>query len=222
MLIATTCAVALRCPVCGKIQYGDLSLFAVAASKSLQFSCECGEPILSISTRDGKSYTLQLECLMCEGRHLWHYSRREIWSNRLLRLVCEDTGLEVGFIGPLGQIKKSVRQQERSLSQLAEDIGLADYFENPQVVYEILECLQQLAGSGKLTCTCGNRQIEVNLFPERVELRCSSCGAVAVLSTGSGEDLERIIDKGEIRLESGRPGKGDLSKDKRHRRHSKK
>ncbi len=222
MLVVTTTAIALRCPGCGKIKYHSLSLFSFSANKSIQFACDCGETVLSISTRDRRVFYLQLECLMCEDRHFYQFLLREIWSSRVLSLVCGETGLEVGFIGPREQVKKCIASQERSLREMAEDLGFSDYFKNPEVMYEILDCLHQIAESGKLSCHCGNLQIEVEIFAERIELRCSDCGAVGVIDAESREDLDAIKNAWEIML---RPGKLQLvgaSKERHHRKRSKK
>ncbi|MDH7576622.1 MAG: hypothetical protein QHH75_02125 [Bacillota bacterium] len=222
MLVSTTTALALRCPNCGKIQYRALSLFSFSAQKTVRFNCACGAPLLLISTKDRKIFYFQLECLMCEGRHILQYSLREIWSSRVISLTCEETGLEVGFLGPRDQVKKCIANQERSLREMAEDLGFADYFTNPEIMYEILDFLHKIAEEGNLSCQCGNLQLEVEIFAERVELRCSSCGALGVIDAESQEDLEAVKNTWEIRLKPGGLQVFGFRKVGRNRRRSKK
>ncbi|NPV28763.1 MAG: hypothetical protein HPY58_03735 [Firmicutes bacterium] len=222
MLVATTTALALRCPSCGKIQYHTLSLFSFSAQKTIRFTCTCGASLLLISTRDRKVFYFQLECLMCEGKHLFQYSLREIWTSQVRGLTCEETGLEVGFLGPREQVKKCIANQERSLREMAEDLGFTDYFANPEIMYEILDSLHKIAEEGNLSCQCGNLQLEVEIFAERVELRCSSCGALGVIDAESREDLEALKNIWEIRLRPGGLQLLGFRKVGRNRRGSKK
>ncbi len=222
MLVATTTALALRCPNCGKIQYHALSLFSFSVQKTIRFTCTCGAPLLLISTKDRRVFYFQLECLMCERRHLLQYFLKDIWSSQVLSLTCEETGLEVGFVGPREQVKKCIANQERSLREMAEDLGFADYFTNPEIMYEILDALHKIAEEGNLTCQCGNPQIEVEIFAERVELKCPSCGALGVLDAESRADLQTIQNSWEIELKPGGLQLLGLGKVRRSRRRSKK
>lgn len=222
MLVVTTTAIALRCPGCGRIKYHSLSLFSFSANKSIQFACDCGQTVLSISTRDRRVFSFQVECLMCEGRHFYQFFLKDIWSQRVLSLVCSETGLEVGFIGPREEVRRCIASQERSLREMAEDLGFSDYFENPEVMYEILDCLHKIAESGGLSCQCGNFQIEVEIFAERVELRCPDCGACGVIDAESREDLDAIKDVWEIMLQPGKLQLLGTGKERHHRKRSKK
>lgn len=204
MLVATTTAIAMRCPGCGKIQYHALSLFSFSIQKSFRFTCDCGAPLLLVSTKDRKIFYLQFDCLMCDEKHFVKHRLKEIWSSRVTSLVCEETGLDVGFIGPREQVKKCIASQERSLREIAEDLGFADYFTDPEVMYEILDCLHKIAEDGKLSCQCKNLQIEVEIFSDRVELRCSNCGAIGVIGAESREEIETLKNVWEIRLKTGK------------------
>ncbi|HAA89178.1 MAG: Uncharacterized protein XD63_1116 [Thermoanaerobacterales bacterium 50_218] len=203
MLVATDVAVALRCPNCGRIKFQGLSLFTFSAQKTVRFTCTCGTPLLVISTKDRRVFYIQLDCIMCEGRHLFQHTLREIWSSDVLSLACEETGIEVCFLGPPEEVKRCIEEQERSLKEMAEDLGFSDYFANPEVMYEVLDFLHNIAEEGKLSCECGNFQIEVEIFADRIELRCPGCGAMGIINAESEEDLETLKDTWEIRLTPG-------------------
>lgn len=203
MIIQTINVVALRCPECGKIKYHTLSFFSFKDNQPVRFSCDCGTQLLSIATKDRKLYYLQLDCLMCETKHLYHYLFKDLWSAEVLPLYCEDTGLEIGFIGPLQKVRQSIAQQEKSLREMAEDLGFSDYFANPEVMYEILDDLHKLAAEGKLSCQCGNMDVEVEVFADRVELRCPSCGALGIIGAETKDDLKAMKNIWEIVLKTG-------------------
>ncbi len=203
MIIQTTNAVALRCPDCGKIKYHMLSFFDFSGKKPVRFSCDCGAQLLSITTKDRRLYFLQLDCLMCEMKHLYYYPFKDLWSSEVLPLYCDETGLEVGFIGPRSQVKKCIAKQDRSLREMAEDLGFSDYFENPEVMYDVLDDLHKLAAEGKLTCQCGNTDVEVEVFADRVELCCPDCGALGIVGAETKDDREAMRNTWEIVLKSG-------------------
>jgi hypothetical protein len=222
LLITTTTALALRCPECGKIKYHSLSLFSFSAKKTLRINCSCGVPLLLISTRDRKVFYFQVECLMCEGKHLLEFFLKEIWSGRVLSLICDETDLEIGFIGPRDQVKKCIADQERSLQEMAEDLGYNDYFANPEIMYEILDSLHKIAENGKLSCECGNQQVEVEIFADRIELRCAGCGAFGVIRAETRQDAETAKKIWEIVLGPGNVNMIGVGKEKTGRRRSKK
>jgi hypothetical protein len=222
VLITTTTALALRCPECGKIKWHSLSLFSFSAQKTLRFNCSCGAPLLLISTKDRRLFYFQVECAMCEGRHLMEFFLKEIWSGKVLDLVCRETDLEIGFVGPRDQVKKCIAHQERSLQEMAEDLGYADYFANPDIMYEILDCLNKIAEDGNLSCQCGNRQVEVEIFADRIELRCTGCGAFGVIPAETRRDVEAVKKIWEIVLKPGDASMAGIRKEGRSRRRSKK
>jgi predicted RNA-binding Zn-ribbon protein involved in translation (DUF1610 family) len=203
MIIQTSNTVALRCPECGKIKYHTLSFFSFAGKEPVCFDCDCGAQLLSIATKDRKVYYLQLDCLMCETKHLYRYLFKDLWSSEVLHLFCEETGLGIGFIGPRQQVRKCIAKQERSLREMAEDLGFSDYFENPEAMYEILDDLHKLAAEAKLSCQCGNVDIEVEVFADHVELRCSNCDAVGIIGAESEEDRKAMKNTWEITLQTG-------------------
>jgi hypothetical protein len=221
MLVTTTTALALRCPDCGKIKYHSLSLFSFAAQKTVRVSCACGAPLLVISTRDRKVFYFQVECLMCEGKHLLEFFLKEVWSDQVHSLACSETDLEVGFIGPRDKVKKCIANQERSLQEMAEDLGYTDYFANPEIMYEILDCLHKIAEGGNLSCQCGDQQVEVEIFADRIELRCAGCGAFGVIRAETRQDVEVVKKVWEIVLKPGSVNMIGLKKEGRRKRSKK-
>ncbi|GFN22995.1 hypothetical protein [Thermanaeromonas sp. C210] len=124
MLIPTTVFCALRCPECGCLEVYSLSLFALGGGRSCWLECSCGTPLLGIGRQKGNCCWLQLNCTMCGNSHFWPVARRDLWGGSLRTLICEDTGLEVGFLGPGHLVRRAVTLHERSLAELAQDLGL--------------------------------------------------------------------------------------------------
>jgi hypothetical protein len=191
-LVTTNNIVALRCPACGKTELNQLSLFAFSGSSTWKVKCTCGASLLSLGTKDRKKFWLQASCMVCESQHIYCFTRQEMFGPEVLTLDCEETGVDIGYVGPKKQIKECLREQERSLLEMAADLGFGDYFDNPEVMCSILECLYRVTENGKVQCQCGNDKIEIEIFPEHLELRCDVCGSEGILGALTPFDLEAM------------------------------
>ncbi|MDN5347006.1 MAG: hypothetical protein PWP65_570 [Clostridia bacterium] len=200
MIISTTTVLASRCPACGHLVFHGLNLFSFSGGGVQKLECSCGTTLVSINTKNCKNFCLQYRCIMCDAYHSVALTRRELWSPELLLLNCSETGLEVGFIGPQGKVQKAVRRHNRSLAEAAEDLGLTHYLEDPEIMCAALECVYHIAESGNLRCKCGNKDIEIEIFPGHLQLRCNSCGALATLRAATKKDLFAIQKLWEIIL----------------------
>ncbi len=200
MLIDTNFIMTMRCPVCGIIKYYDLSRFAVGRGKPLYINCSCGATALIISTKDHTLYRVQVPCLVCEAKHQIEFNGKFLWSGEVIRLSCSDTGLELGYIGPEPAVRQMVYCQEQELDALADDINSESYFNNPDVMYEVLSCLHEIAEQGDLYCQCGNLEIEVELFPDCLELHCKNCDSINIIYAETEDDLNVIRQVDTIEL----------------------
>ncbi|NPV26725.1 MAG: hypothetical protein HPY81_04520 [Firmicutes bacterium] len=200
MLIPTTTVIGVRCPDCGKIGFHAVSLFAFSAGQPVIIACFCGTEIISLETKDRRNFWVQVNCLLCETRHVLRHSRRQIWSGEILSICCPETGQELGFVGAIDKVRRATQNLDKSLREMALDLGLIDYFDNPDVMYEVLDCLQRLAEKGSLFCQCGNFDIDVEIFPEKIELSCGVCGAHRFIYAQSEDDSEAARRLSEIHL----------------------
>lgn len=192
MLISTQTTLALRCPGCGKLGFYTLSRFAVSGGKRSRYTCECGACMAVIGSKNKSEVILQVECMLCEQSHVMTYKSTRLWDNKLKAILCEESGLETGFIGPCEQVKECVQHLDRSMQEMAEDMGYDKYFFNPDIMYKILEQLKKMTEEGKITCSCGADELEIEAYPDRIELYCASCDAVGVIPAETKEDLEWV------------------------------
>jgi len=200
-MIPTTTVVAIRCPECGIIEYISVSLFSFSGSNSITLKCSCGYEIIKLTTKKRQDFWFQYICAMCEGRHLLKATRNQMWlSETPLDLLCEETGIEVGYIGPKEKVKEKVKQQDQSLAEMADKLGFTDYFNNASVMYDVLEHVYDIAEGGKLYCICGNYEIEVEIYPEYIMLACEKCKVVGKVMADAEEDLQLIKKARELKL----------------------
>ena len=188
MIVSTRTTVALRCVECGKLDFHDLSLFSFARTKALKFPCACGRHKFTVGAK-GNRFWLQFSCPLCESTHFLYFPRAEFWDPEVKDITCSETGADVGFFG----LDKDVREfaqadNRRALEAAAEELG-DDYFISPEVMYETLNRVHDLAEEGELSCLCGNFNVEIDILPDRLELHCPQCGRWRLVRAENEEDL---------------------------------
>lgn len=201
MPVETEKVLAMRCPECGRLELHRLQRFAIAPGESLDVKCSCGAVKLVINTRDRSEYRIKVTCVYCDGCHHQNMSGKQIWSaGGVIDLYCRDTGLELGHIGQDEAVRKIVSGREKELEVLVDEFGRDNYFHNSSIMYQVLSSLQQIAEKGTLYCQCGNYQIGVDIFPDRLELHCNKCDSVNIIYAETDEDLQVIQQLEEIEL----------------------
>ncbi|MDD2497201.1 MAG: hypothetical protein PHY90_03560, partial [Desulfitobacteriaceae bacterium] len=161
-------------------------------------------------------------CSMCETNHIYYYTLKEIWSPEILPLICLETGLEIGFIGPKAKVKEAWYNQEKAIIDLVEDAGFSDFFDNPDVMYQVLEYLNTISEKGQLECRCGNTNIDLEILPDRLELGCGDCGARGVIFAETKADLLALKQLNKIQLSDQGFILKKMDKPKKPRKQSKK
>lgn len=201
MPVETEKVLAMRCPECGKLDYHSIRRFAISRSANLSIKCSCGALKLGITTANRSEYRVKVACVYCEGFHHQAMSGKRIWgSEEVTGFFCPDTGLDLGHIGAEEAVRQAVRGREKELEVLVDEFGRDEYFHNSRIMYEALRCLQIIAEKGTLNCQCGNHQIGVDIFPDRLELHCNKCDSVNIVYAETDDDLEVIQQVEEIEL----------------------
>lgn len=193
MLIATSTVIALRCSACGKLEEHALSYFDFAGKKTNQVKCSSCETLkLNIGTKDRKRFWLQIPCVLCDAKHMYYFKKHELWNEGAIQIFCSESRVDIGFVGAAKEVSKMVASYEQDLIDLLEEMDQDDFFHNPHIMMEILNQVHDIAEEGYLLCGCGNRQIDVDILPDRLELTCPSCGAVGIIYAETDEDIEFV------------------------------
>lgn len=200
MILATEFWVAMRCPSCGKLDFHSVSRFVFAGNKNHKIICSCGSPKLIIGTKNRRQFWFQIPCVLCETNHLVYYKAKQLWSPDITFFYCNETGVELGFFGPRDEVHNVADNYEHNLETMVEEMGYDDYFLNPEIMFEVLNCLHDIAEEGFLYCECGSMQIEIDIFPDRIELQCKDCKTISIVYAESEEDLEKIKNIKKIEL----------------------
>lgn len=200
MLISTQRCLALRCPLCGRLEFHRISLFDFAGHSPVRVKCKCGFNKLSINTRNFKEFFLQMPCLICEEVHITKFTRQELLEKATSVLRCTETGQELGYVGTESSLEKIIQQKQNDIGSIVNNFGFDDYFTNPQVMFEVLNHLHQIAEQNNLFCRCGNNQIEIDVFPEKLELHCPYCQSLHIIYAETIEDLRIVKEARSIAL----------------------
>lgn len=200
MIVATEFLLAVRCPSCGKLEFHTVSRFYFSGTNTYKIVCSCGAQKLSIGSKNRQQYWFQIPCVLCETNHLIYFTNKQLWSDEINFLYCSDTDVELGFFGPDEKVRELSENYDYNIESLVDDIGYDDYFENPEIMFEILNTLHDIAEEGFLYCDCGNYQIDIDIFPDRIELQCKQCKTMAVVYADSHEDLRKVKEIKKIEL----------------------
>lgn len=192
MLIATSVTVALRCPRCGRLELSELSRFALGRAGSQRVECECGHHLLTVGVRPGQVW-MQVPCFLCEGTHFRYYSPGQFWQPGLKQIACAETDLQLGVLGDEGAVVEYVRPGLSDLERFMEDDAFDGFFDDPVVMYQVMNQVQELGAQGLLRCRCGSRDVGVDLFPDRLELYCAACGRQRTVPAATEQDLEAVL-----------------------------
>lgn len=224
MLVTTEIILAMHCPVCGKIDDHSISRFAFSGGRSSEFNCSCGAVKLEMAMLKDGRYALSVPCVVCGRRHLFIVPGRRLWSGDMIELFCRQTGIELGWLGSDGEVRRLAPGRENGLDALFGEFAAGDYFHNSRVMYAVLRWLRALGEQGKVFCRCGNGRIEVDIFPDRLELHCPACDRMYIIYAETEADLQTVENLRSLRLDDGlRPdGPGRTGKihsfTRRHRR----
>lgn len=195
--------ISLRCPVCGKLDVHPVGIFDFSGDGCKEIYCECGYKKVKLSTKNFRRYSLQFNCIICELEHTLFFSPEEFWSSQLLTVRCPDTDLKLGYLGPEVLVQNEIRDQQ-DLDSMIKDSDFEDYFCDPEVMLGVLDILHDIAEAGGLICQCGNRNIDIDMYPDKIELICRDCHGMTMINARTTADLEKLKERNRIVLTKGK------------------
>ena len=204
---------AMRCPACGRLGTDPVNIFDLSGKSQKHLSCGCGSEKAVIWRNDKKKIGIRYYCIICEVTHRKLISASKFWSkDELHSFHCLKTGLNLGYYGPYHLIRAELDRQQAELNSMADELGFED-FVDPELMLEILDYLHDLAASGRLVCACDSKDINVELFFDRVELNCNDCQASLNVPAASREDIKHLRSCSEVVLDVSPPSPSSPNKD---------
>jgi len=200
MLINLSTTVALSCPACGRLEKERINIFELPAGESRAIRCSCGAEKASIKRKYNSYIEIDYFCLNCSQVHKMVISPEKFWqSNNLYSLSCKKEGLNPGYFGPPEKVARELEKEKEDLEQMAEEMGFND-FEDPDLMLQILDYIDDLAAAGSLSCECGSYDINIELFSNKIELICNQCSSHITIKAAVESDLTELKKRDNIEL----------------------
>lgn len=200
MLLELSTAFAMRCSECGRMELNIIDIFHLSGKQKVSLQCECGTHKAIISRKGSDYISIRYYCIICDSEHNIVLPRKVFWSKRHLNsIVCFESDLNLGYFGSYKLVNEELERQQEELNSMANDLGF-DEFINPEIMLGILDYLHDIAAKSSLYCECGNHNINIELFSDRLEISCNNCFAVKKIPASTREDLDKIKKLDEIIL----------------------
>lgn len=187
----------MRCSKCKSVSISQISLFKISQQRSSVAHCRCGTRLFSLE-REGRVLYLYVRCGHCTDAHEFAFDARAFCDQIYMKIDCPGMLQALLFVGQEVGAKMAERLPHISPS-LGEDIP-DEYFTDPEVMYETLNHLHDLAGNGEVSCDCGSGSAEVEIFADRVVLRCDCCGRSWTVHARNQRDLSQIKSTSSITM----------------------
>ncbi|MBS4534915.1 hypothetical protein GOQ29_04705 [Clostridium sp. D2Q-14] len=191
MLVNTNLALAIQCNKCHSICTNKITLFQLKNNKYININCTCGEVKARIKTENYKEYRLEIPCFVCEEIHIFKYSLDQLLKGNIV-VRCLN-GMEICFIGDESDVKELLKKKEEDFTKVLNDLSFYDYFVNNDVMIKIANKIKELKKEGSIICECGENNIGIRLFPDRIELKCLKCEGVQIIYAETIEDYNNLL-----------------------------
>lgn len=181
------------CPDCSSIAVRDINLFDFSGSAPTELPCvnkKCSHTSVAISPKKD-NYAITVHCPVCYENH--HYNIRKItfWNSDFFVLHCPESGFGILFIGSDERIRDEISEQEKMMNELEEDFTVG---EELSIIFEAVEHINALAKNDAIFCSCGSRNIAIEIDNDFITLFCRDCNTKRKVKTdkASLEDLLKM------------------------------
>jgi hypothetical protein len=185
-----------KCPECGETVGCEADIFSLA--EGCTHHCECGRSSIR-AIKQGGRYRVSTPCGFCGDVHRRNFTMMELVRGNPLFIFCPLNDLYCACIGSAEKIKKEVAELEMSFKE-GERIKRKpdEYWNSPTAKRQILKKMVTMIKAGLMGCSCGGRDMELQLLNEETFLRCKSCGNQVAMPTLDGITREQYPEIDEV------------------------
>ncbi|CCQ93854.1 hypothetical protein CULT_1530007 [[Clostridium] ultunense Esp] len=188
----------LRCHFCARLREYELNLFHIRGGNKIEYKCECGETNITFIQKN-KGIDIFVNCFNCGNKHYYNLDLHTILKDdNIIYCFC---GTEALYLGSKNMAKRFLLGKSIGIGSIDNDKTSKDFFNNFKVLAKILSILYGLKMENKISCSCGNSQINIELFSDRIELECLNCHSVKIIFAETEDDLSVLSKKDKIILE---------------------
>ena len=188
----------VRCRFCGRLREYDSNIFQIMTNNKVEYKCKCGEVNILLQKKNNKEINAQISCFDCGDKHFYNLKLQDMLKDNDM-LYCLH-GPELCFFGSKKYGNQLLLEKQINIKENSKEEAGEDYFNNFKVLIKALSKLYTLNKEAKLSCDCGNSKINMEFFPDRIELKCFNCHSVNIVFTETEEDLSVLLKKDKIIL----------------------
>lgn len=199
MLVDLKRIVAYICPFCSNISSKAITVFNFSGTNKIKLICPthgCHETCVSIMQKNSK-YKIDVECPLCGETHSYTVSCEGFWNKELLTYKCPAAGIDIFFAGERSAVEKTLDENSDVYSDIADDYE--DEEDTFNMLYAIVECLQNLNDNHNVSCSCGCDDIKMNVSDNNIILTCTRCNKTKTIATSS-ESLTRLLNSHAVKI----------------------
>ena len=184
-----------RCPRCAKLEIRQVSIFEFSGRQTITIS-------VHVDTRKHR-YTLfaigllYTNALLSVQHGPCGTPRLLIFEKSCLRVpVRVSSGVDASYLCDPDEVSNVIESLDAlvPIEFLAVDDTRDDFFVSPRVMGEVLSRIRILEDRGDVYCQCGNDELKIEVFGDRVELSCQDCGSLCIVYAENAEDLDVVRD----------------------------
>lgn len=117
-----------------------------------------------------------------------------------IEILCPEVMMPIVKIGDKKDISSYIKDIDEDTIQTLYDKSFETFFNNHDIMKKSLEKLRVLKDSGKINCDCGNSDIALEIYSERIELRCTKCQSIKIIYAETQDDLDTFNEKKKIAM----------------------
>ena len=181
------------CPHCSSIAVRSINIFDFSETSPSELLClnkNCSKPAVTVNSKKDK-YSISVHCPICDEKHIFSIRKIAFWNNDFFVFHCPEAGFGILFIGSAKRIHEEIANQEKIMNELEEDLGID---EELSIIFEAVEHINALAKNDKIFCSCGSRNIAIEIDNDFITLFCRDCNTKRKIKTdkASLEDLLKM------------------------------
>lgn len=175
----------------------EFNLFEAAKYDKIEYECFCGHINNITISRDNKKRYMNK-----------YYSYDDIYYELNMHTMLKDDSIfhdfddsRMFFLGDKNIVRKKLVDMGIDTTHVAKKIKKDKNFDNFTMLTKALIKLYDLDKNNNIVCDCGNTNIKIELYSNRLELKCPNCNSVKFVYVETDEDLDILLKKDRLYIE---------------------
>lgn len=169
------------CPFCSNPAKKTITPFNFSEKDKLELLCPtkgCKEKCVSITYKN-KKYRFDIECPICSETHSYTLTKQKFWNGNVLSYQCPVSNINMFFWGNDKDVDLAAMENNDEYNDVLTAYGINT--DSPDLLFEMVECVEELNNMNNIYCTCGNYNVSVQIINNSITLLCNDCKKVRVI-----------------------------------------